>query len=227
MAGQGLGALTRATGSSEPGSGLLSSSCRRELLGELVLVLTLLCSLLDGSFHKYVICKVSVLHHCGPPSGLAPSKPPGRCRWESWGGSQDACRACWPWVFGVAEQSHAPKSVCPRLLGRRWHQHGAVTDVCPLASRCSVLPCSRWALSRQGMRLSAASALASPGCHPSPITTLRLVFMMVSPPPAQDRPASRGRAFGEQPSPCSRQGHTRSFVLLQPRLGAGNGGAGG
>lgn len=36
-------------------------------------VLTLLCSLLDGSFHKHIICKVSVLYHCGPPSGLAPA----------------------------------------------------------------------------------------------------------------------------------------------------------
>ena len=116
VAGQGLGALARAAGSSEPGCRLLSSSCHRELLGELVPVLTLLCSLLDGSFHKHVICKVSVLYHCGPPSGLAPSEPPGWCRWESWGGSQGACRARQPQgVWGGRVEPCSQTWVSPAL----------------------------------------------------------------------------------------------------------------
>ncbi|XP_054051659.1 general transcription factor 3C polypeptide 2 isoform X3 [Rissa tridactyla] len=46
-----------------------------------------------------------------------------------------------------------------------------------LSARCSVLPRSRWALSRQGMPPSAASASASPGCRASPIITSQPVFM--------------------------------------------------
>lgn len=84
---------------------------------------------------------------------------------------------------------------------------------CLFASRCSVPPRSRWALSRQGARQKVANASASPGCRPSPTTTLQPVFMMVSSPLSQGR--LHPTAEPSRRSSCPAAGsHAASFVLL-------------
>ncbi|XP_054051666.1 general transcription factor 3C polypeptide 2 isoform X9 [Rissa tridactyla] len=82
------------------------------------------------------------------------------------------------------EGSDAPLSEAsePELEALRGHggkvaSAGMGPSTSTLSARCSVLPRSRWALSRQGMPPSAASASASPGCRASPIITSQPVFM--------------------------------------------------
>ncbi|XP_063186934.1 general transcription factor 3C polypeptide 2 isoform X6 [Chroicocephalus ridibundus] len=82
------------------------------------------------------------------------------------------------------EGSDAPLSEAsePELEALRGHggkvaSAGMGPSTSTLSARCSVSPRSRWALSRQGMPPSAASASASPGCHASPIITSQPVFM--------------------------------------------------
>lgn len=53
----------------------------RELPGQPISALTPFCSLLDGSLHKHLICKVSVPHRGDPCQG----RPPCQCRWQSLG----------------------------------------------------------------------------------------------------------------------------------------------
>lgn len=82
-----------------------------------VAVLTFLCSLLDGSLPKHVICKVSVLCCCAPLLGLTPSKPPA---WGCWGageGIRKPAELAGPSVFGVAELELCSQTCVALALG--------------------------------------------------------------------------------------------------------------
>lgn len=55
--------------------------------------LTPFCSLLDGSLHKHLICKVSVPHHGDPCQGRHPASPPAGAGLIAWGAEAPA--ECW------------------------------------------------------------------------------------------------------------------------------------
>lgn len=148
--------------------------------------LTPFCSLLDGSLHKHLICKVSVPRHGDPCQGRHPASPPAGAGGTAWGAKAPA--ECWR---GRAVSCSTP-GIPP--LGHGWHRRRAVTQGSPLAPRCSASPRFRWAPSRQVMHLSVDSASVSPGCLPSPTITWQQGFMMVS-------LLFSAAALGEQPSP--------------------------
>lgn len=91
------------------GRGALSQGPATEPLGELAPVLTVLCSLLDGPFHKHVICKVSVPSSAVPPVPVPSESPAG----AAWG-----CGARWPRAVWGGRAELRPTPGCPWLLGR-------------------------------------------------------------------------------------------------------------
>ncbi|XP_064364230.1 general transcription factor 3C polypeptide 2 isoform X2 [Dromaius novaehollandiae] len=91
-----------------------------------------------------------------------------------------------------------------------------------LSARYSVSPPSRWALSRRGMLPSAASASASPGCRPSPITTSQLVSMMAPWPSGTCPPSPCCSACASPTAPSSSTPFGASWPTTTP-CGASSG----
>lgn len=104
MAGQRLGALARAMRSCNPGSRQgaprTAKACPDPLL----------CSLLDGSLHKHLICKVSVPRHGDP------CQVPQRAGGRAW--AAEAPAECWR-----GRAVPCPTPGIP-LLGHGWHRAG-------------------------------------------------------------------------------------------------------